>query len=86
MITECFGLMYSEQKDEGVIIVDAGGGTVDLSGYRQTPSGFEEIVTSQCKRPKVHLWSVNQADDVFVGVGQGSVFVGRRAHKYLLGE
>ncbi|KAJ3859048.1 hypothetical protein EV359DRAFT_75728 [Lentinula novae-zelandiae] len=61
----CINRNIPFKKDEGVIIVDAGGGTVDLSGYRQTPSGFEEIVTSQC-------------------VGQGSVFVGRRAHKYLL--
>ncbi|KAJ3918140.1 hypothetical protein F5877DRAFT_90847 [Lentinula edodes] len=62
----CINRNIPFKKDEGVIIVDAGGGTVDLSGYRQTPSGsFEEIVTSQC-------------------VGQGSVFVGRRAHNYLL--
>ncbi|KAJ3980729.1 hypothetical protein F5890DRAFT_1575470 [Lentinula detonsa] len=54
-----------EQKDKGIIIVDAGGGTVDLSAYCQTALGsFEEIVTSRC-------------------IGQGSVFVGRRAHSYL---
>ncbi|KAJ3710594.1 hypothetical protein DFJ43DRAFT_1170684 [Lentinula guzmanii] len=37
------------EKDIGIIIVDAGGGTVDLSAYCQTAMGsFEEIVTSRC--------------------------------------
>ncbi|KAJ3971068.1 hypothetical protein EV361DRAFT_243889 [Lentinula raphanica] len=36
-------------KDEGIIIVDAGGGTVDLSAYHQTALGsFEEIGTCRC--------------------------------------
>ncbi|KAJ3840341.1 hypothetical protein F5878DRAFT_73983 [Lentinula raphanica] len=53
------------EKDKGIIIVDAGGGTVDLSAYRQTATGsFEEIGTARC-------------------IGQGSVFVGRRAHAYI---
>ncbi|KAJ3806836.1 hypothetical protein F5876DRAFT_68612 [Lentinula aff. lateritia] len=52
----CINRNIPFKKDEGVIIVDAGGGTVDLSGYRQTPSGsFEEIVTSQCKRSEERL-------------------------------
>ncbi|KAJ4471454.1 hypothetical protein J3R30DRAFT_1080306 [Lentinula aciculospora] len=61
----CINRNIPFENNNGVIIVDAGGGTVDLSAYRQTPTGsFEEIVTSQC-------------------IGQGSVFVGRRAHQYL---
>ncbi|KAF9465200.1 hypothetical protein BDZ94DRAFT_415553 [Collybia nuda] len=53
---------------EGVLIVDAGGGTIDLSAYRQAPSAksysFEEIAPPQC-----HL--------------QGSVFVTKRAEAFL---
>ena len=38
------------QGGEGIIIVDAGGGTVDLSAYCRTtsPNSFEEIAPSEC--------------------------------------
>ncbi|KAF7290140.1 hypothetical protein MIND_01327200 [Mycena indigotica] len=53
---------------EGVIIVDAGGGTVDISAYRAVSAGrldsFEEIAPSEC-------------------LMDGSVFVKRDAEKYL---
>ncbi|KAJ3574827.1 hypothetical protein NP233_g1509 [Leucocoprinus birnbaumii] len=45
------GLMSeSIRKGEGVIIVDAGGGTLDLSAYAARPDGksFEEIAEAQC--------------------------------------
>ncbi|KAL0574098.1 hypothetical protein V5O48_007857 [Marasmius crinis-equi] len=36
--------------DKGFIIVDAGGGTIDLSAYKRTPSGvFQEIARTQCR-------------------------------------
>ncbi len=41
------------KDNPGFIIVDAGGGTVDISAYRQKPgddtSIFEEIAPSQCQ-------------------------------------
>jgi molecular chaperone DnaK (HSP70) len=51
---------------QGVIVVDAGGGTVDLSAYymKQSPNTFEEIAPPECRL-------------------QGSIFVSRRAQKYL---
>ncbi|KAF4620568.1 hypothetical protein D9613_001108 [Agrocybe pediades] len=45
--------MFSKIKvGEGVVVVDAGGGTIDVSAYRQDPNSgnqiFEEIAASQC--------------------------------------
>lgn len=42
---------YEPQSGEGVIIVDAGGGTIDLSAYRMTspPNSFEEIAPPECE-------------------------------------
>lgn len=39
------------QDGNGIIIVDAGGGTVDLSAYRmvKSPSSFEEIAREECE-------------------------------------
>ncbi|KAL0064118.1 hypothetical protein AAF712_008978 [Marasmius tenuissimus] len=48
------GVDEAEDEDEdegkGFIIVDAGGGTIDVSAYKKTPSGvFEEITRTQCR-------------------------------------
>ncbi|KIY64371.1 hypothetical protein CYLTODRAFT_438236 [Cylindrobasidium torrendii FP15055 ss-10] len=62
-----------ENMGGGIIIVDAGGGTIDLSAYQKTGGGadggwsFQEIAPVQC-----HL--------------QGSIFVTRRAREYLKGR
>ncbi|KIJ14485.1 hypothetical protein PAXINDRAFT_115792 [Paxillus involutus ATCC 200175] len=51
----------------GVVIIDAGGGTVDLSAYSMKlspPTSFEEIAPAECRL-------------------QGSVFVTHRAHAFL---
>ncbi|KAG1734631.1 hypothetical protein EDB19DRAFT_1896424 [Suillus lakei] len=38
------------QDDEGVIIVDAGGGTIDVSAYHMTTApSFEEIAPAECR-------------------------------------
>ncbi|KAJ7578255.1 hypothetical protein C8J56DRAFT_359675 [Mycena floridula] len=62
------GLDKSVSDGQGIIIVDAGGGTVDLSAYARTSTSsgylFEEIAKSEC-------------------VVKGSIFVTRRAGKYL---
>ncbi|KAL0564792.1 hypothetical protein V5O48_017245, partial [Marasmius crinis-equi] len=40
----------ADTEDKGFIIVDAGGGTIDLSAYKKTTSGiFEEITRTQCR-------------------------------------
>ncbi|KAI5824782.1 hypothetical protein K523DRAFT_284377 [Schizophyllum commune Tattone D] len=55
------------QEDDGVILVDAGGGTIDLSAYAtngtSSKATFSEIAASKC-------------------LFQGSVFVTRRAEEY----
>ncbi|EIW80580.1 hypothetical protein CONPUDRAFT_105634 [Coniophora puteana RWD-64-598 SS2] len=60
-----------ETPERGVIIVDAGGGTIDLSAYSMNSGidtgkamSFEEIAPTECRL-------------------QGSVFVTRRAHAFL---
>ncbi|KDR69807.1 hypothetical protein GALMADRAFT_77195 [Galerina marginata CBS 339.88] len=46
------GILSQARKGEGVVIVDAGGGTIDVSAYRQDPDKqgqvFEEVAASQC--------------------------------------
>ncbi|KAF9234835.1 hypothetical protein BU15DRAFT_78668 [Melanogaster broomeanus] len=52
---------------QGVVIIDAGGGTIDLSAYSMRlspPTSFEEIAPAECRL-------------------QGSVFVTHRAHAFL---
>ncbi|KZP18863.1 hypothetical protein FIBSPDRAFT_744893, partial [Athelia psychrophila] len=60
------GLTFDDNT--GIIILDAGGGTIDLSAYhmKKSPVSFEEIAPTECKRRL-----------------QGSVFVSRRARVFL---
>ena len=67
-----------------MLIVDAGGGTIDISAYRQSSQNvqsFEEIAAPQCK------WSLFQEYLVlttfFAGHFHGSIFVTNRAGLYL---
>ncbi|KIJ17541.1 hypothetical protein PAXINDRAFT_167554 [Paxillus involutus ATCC 200175] len=56
-----------DSDHQGVVIIDAGGGTVDLSAYSMKlspPTSFEEIAPAECRL-------------------QGSVFVTHRAHAFL---
>lgn len=43
---------YNIQDGQGISIVDAGGGTLDISAYACEPDGkkFEEIAEAQCKQ------------------------------------
>jgi hypothetical protein len=47
--------MTAVQRGDGVVMVDAGGGTVDISAYGRTQAGsdrdtvFEEIAPPQCQ-------------------------------------
>ncbi|KAK0448956.1 uncharacterized protein EV420DRAFT_1313075 [Desarmillaria tabescens] len=64
------GLASHIKDDEAVIIIDAGGGTVDINAYTSVPStadgvrSFEEVALPQC-----HF--------------SGSLFVTRRAHAFI---
>jgi hypothetical protein len=66
----------------GVVIVDAGGGTIDLSAYsmKLSPTSFEEIAPAGCRSRFSAFLSLSEAHS---GCLQGSVFVTRRAHTLL---
>lgn len=71
-------------KGQGVVVIDAGGGTLDLSMYSMKfdPTTFEEIAPAECKscfflRPHFFLILLSP------GRLQGSVFVTRRARELL---
>lgn len=71
------------QKGEGLIIVDAGGGTIDVSSYHGQGSNFQELAAAQCKRLlKEQLQTLIQ----FTGQFQGSVFVTSRAKTHITGQ
>ena len=74
-------------KGEGIVIVDAGGGTIDISTYRRDGQDskriFEEIAVPQCKAPKSFCQSCT---DRLVGYFHGSVFVTFNAKDFLKGE
>ncbi|KAG6369858.1 hypothetical protein JVT61DRAFT_13418 [Boletus reticuloceps] len=56
-----------EPEHQGIVIIDAGGGTIDLSAYSiklSPPKEFKEIAPAECRL-------------------QGSVFVTQRAHMFL---
>ncbi|KAI9573190.1 hypothetical protein HD554DRAFT_2059660 [Boletus coccyginus] len=56
-----------ESEHQGIVIIDAGGGTIDLSAYSvklSPPKEFKEIAPAECRL-------------------QGSVFVTQRAHVFL---
>jgi hypothetical protein len=66
------------------MIVDAGGGTIDLSAYFMTfsPPSFEEIAPAECESKVLVLQpDINQSH--YPGRLQGSIFVSRRARAFL---
>jgi hypothetical protein len=68
------------------MIVDAGGGTVDISSYRMTaPNKYEEVAPPDCKYFCHNLYcSLNESHHA--GIFQGSVYVTKRTEAYLKGE
>lgn len=76
---------------EGIIIVDAGGGTLDLSAYRKIGGGasggwsFEEIAPIECKVFTQACRWCSRLICCLSGRLQGSIFVTRRARAYLKG-
>ena len=74
-----------QATSQGVVVIDAGGGTIDLSMFSMTslPISVEEIAPAECKQLSptaeflfTHLYP-------FLGRLQGSVFVTRRARALL---
>jgi hypothetical protein len=81
-------LSSSLQDGSGCIIVDAGGGTVDISAYSKGSESnqVQEIAPSKCKSNLlmcncIHSFLILSS----VGVLQGSVFITRRAKEWLEG-
>jgi hypothetical protein len=66
-------------SSQGVVIIDAGGGTIDLSAYsmKLSPTSFEEITPAECK---FFFDVILFLTEMSIGCLQGSVFVTRRAH------
>ncbi|KAJ6458045.1 hypothetical protein C8R47DRAFT_1188838 [Mycena vitilis] len=77
------------ESGKGVVVVDAGGGTIDLSTYRLSPKSnggkFQEIAPPQCKRPLVICFIILElkGSDNGPGLFQGSVYVTARAREYI---
>ena len=71
-------------EGEGVVVVDAGGGTVDISTYtRRVSDGatrFEESSVSQCRSTS---FCIETGTNSFSGFFHGSVFVSLRAKHFL---
>ncbi|KIL57674.1 hypothetical protein M378DRAFT_171507 [Amanita muscaria Koide BX008] len=67
-------------KRDGILVVDCGGGTINVSAYSQTTKGrFKEILPPECS------WTVMEyfANSTIPGFFQGSVFVTYHAQEYL---
>jgi hypothetical protein len=66
-----------------VVIVDAGGGTVDISSYSRNQQGnFEEIAAPQCSFVFITL-KINNFRSYIPGHFHGSVFVTTYAKRFL---
>ena len=76
-------------EQEGIIVIDAGGGTIDLSAYSvklSAPREFKEIAPSECKTFFLGSPGLSSYSYVVpIGRLQGSVFVTQRAHAFLKG-
>lgn len=68
-------------QGQGVVVIDAGGGTLDLSMYSMKfdPTSFEEIAPAECKYIIMLFHPFSSTFSLPLGRLQGSVFVTRRA-------
>ena len=66
-----------------MVIVDAGGGTVDISSYNRNQKGnFEEIAPPQCSFVIITL-KITNSRSLYLGHFHGSVFVTFYARRFL---
>jgi hypothetical protein len=74
------------QQGDGVVIVDAGGGTIDISSYSGKTSAsimtFEEVAAPQCSL-SIFPMLCNSKTDPALGHFHGSVFVNIQARLFL---
>lgn len=77
--SELSGQDEEQPRERGVVVIDAGGGTIDLSAYsmKLSPASFEEIAPAECEYADAELVTSNPA--IMPGRLQGSVLVTRRA-------
>lgn len=70
---------------QGVVIIDAGGATIDLSMFSMTfnPVSCEEIAPAECTQPSPTAEFLDTHLDLLPGRLEGSVFVTRRARVLL---
>lgn len=57
------GQEEEQPREQGVVVIDAGGGTIDLSAYsmRLSPASFEEIAPAECEYAGMTLMLCNLA-------------------------
>ncbi|KAK7467520.1 hypothetical protein VKT23_004573 [Stygiomarasmius scandens] len=69
---------------KGVIIVDAGGGTVDLSAYcsRSKSSRYQEVAIPKCEKISSQYVRYSHSDEVVLAVFAGSRYVTAEAKKF----
>ena len=74
-----------EDDYQGVAIIDAGGGTIDIGVYSVTSSPtvtMKEIAPAECKF-LYHFIGAQKSNAILLGCLQGSIFVTLRAHQFL---
>ncbi len=82
-----YSLTLLSQTGGSVMIVDAGGGTVDISSYSftsTTPISVEEVATAECES-FIYVHSLGILRPSSPGIMQGSTRVNVRAEKFLKG-
>ena len=70
------------QPDEQVLIIDAGGGTIDISTYKvlsDQPLKVEELYEPQCESNRHNYGCFLRPITLVLGLGQGAEFVTARA-------
>ncbi|KAF9047821.1 hypothetical protein BJ165DRAFT_1387797 [Panaeolus papilionaceus] len=71
------------KSGKGILIIDAGGGTIDISAYKYVPrSGYEETTVPQCRR-FCSCFVIQGTLKINLGHLQGSVMVTTRVERFL---
>ena len=72
------------QGGKGIVIVNAGGGMIDVSAYKKKDTQFEEIGVPQCTHPSFMAFLVTQYLET--GHFKGSIFVTAQAKDFFEGK
>ncbi|TFK71046.1 hypothetical protein BDN72DRAFT_877354 [Pluteus cervinus] len=84
-------LTTEAMKNDGrVVVVDAGGGTIDISSYSRRTSGgkqlYEELASPRCELRVPVTLSESLTQSLPSGLLRGSIFVTEHARRYLSGN